>query len=122
MRSGIDIYNKKGIDSYGNEGCPILCEKVEYGTTMTKFGKNSMIYENKTMIYARYASPKVKIEEEYTLMGANAIISATGGSLGLFLGLSCYGVAWNILETIETACNSIIASWRKIKIKIRVGE
>ena len=89
---------------------------------MSRLGENYVVFENQTHLSVRYASPKVKIEKEFTLMGVNAIISATGGSLGLFLGLSCYGVAWNILETIETACNSIIASWRKIKIKIRVGE
>ena len=50
-------------------------------------------------------------------MGLNAIISATGGSLGLFLGLSCYGVAWKVLEKVETAYNSIIALWRKKKAK-----
>lgn len=55
-----------------------------------------------------YASPKVKIEEEYTLMGTTAIISATGGSLGLFLGFSCYGAVWNIIEMVETIFNSIL--------------
>ena len=118
VRSGIDIYNKMAT---GDEGCPILCEKVEYGTTMTKFGKNSMINENKTMLYARYASPKVKIEEEYTLMGANAIISATGGSLGLFLGLSCYGAVWTVFETVEAACNHILSLLRLKKAKARNG-
>ena len=34
-------------------------------------------------------------------MGVNAIISATGGSLGLFLGLSCYGVVWKLFEWLE---------------------
>ena len=54
-----------------------------------------------------YESPKVKIEEEYTLMGTTAIISATGGSLGLFLGFSCYGAVWNIFGMVETIFNSI---------------
>ena len=41
-------------------------------------------------------------------MGVNAIISATGGSLGLFLGLSCYGVAWKVLETLKCAFKSLV--------------
>ena len=68
------------------------------------------------MFYAGYASPKVKIEEEYTLMGTNAIISATGGSLGLFLGFSCYGAIWNIFEFLKKAFNFIFPSnWKKAK-------
>ena len=85
---------------------------------MSKLGKNSLGmpgYEDKTLLYAKYASPKVKIEEEYTLMGATAIISATGGSLGLFLGFSCYGAIWNIFEMIEPVFNSIFISGSKKK-------
>ena len=84
----------------------------------TKYGDNYMDRWNKTMqdrrfIYSKYSTPKINIEKEYTIMGVNAIISATGGSLGLFLGLSCYGVAWNILERVGAACKSVLACWKK---------
>ena len=61
-------------------------------------GENAMshTYKTQTMFFASYSSHKVKIEEEYTLMGTNAIISATGGSLGLFLGFSCYGTIMSV--------------------------
>ena len=36
-------------------------------------------------------------------MDAGAIISATGGSLGLFLGISCFGVAWDVSNFIGAA-------------------
>ena len=65
------------------------------------------------MFYAGYASPKVKIEEEYTLMGTNAIISATGGSLGLFLGFSCYGAIWNIFEMLKKILTFFNSSHRR---------
>ena len=94
-----------------------MCKNVEYHITLSRLGENFRFGENTTSLFVGYASSKIKIEEEYTLMGVNAIISATGGSLGLFLGLSCYGVAWNILEAVETACNSLIASLRKKKVK-----
>ena len=71
---------------------------------------------NTTTIYTKYSSPKINIEKEYTIMGVNAIISATGGSLGLFLGLSCYGVAWSILERVGAASKYVLAWWRKKKI------
>ena len=96
-----------------------MCEKVEYHIRTPTSGKNWMEIENKTTLWVFYATPKIKIEEEYTLMGANAIISATGGSLGLFLGLSCYGIAWNILEKVEAAYDFIASLRRKKKEESR---
>ena len=90
--------------------CPTLCENIEYDIRLSKLGKNSKAasYWNGTLFYATYASPKVKIEEEYILMGTNAIISATGGSLGLFLGFSCFGAIWSIFEMLKKVSNSIL--------------
>ena len=96
------------LDDHAKRACPDLCHKVEYGIALSKFGDNYKADQNKTTLSVRYASPQVKIEEEYQLMGVNAIISATGGSLGLFLGLSCYGVAWKVLGTLESAFKSIV--------------
>ena len=79
-------------------------------------GVNSMTAMDKPELYGifvKYGRPKTKIEEEYTLMGANAIISAAGGSLGLFLGFSCYGAIWNIFESAETVFSHIILFFRK---------
>ena len=104
--------------------CPTLCENIEYDIRLTKMGKNSMtapLFWNGTVLYARYASAKVKIEEEYTLMGTNAIISATGGSLGLFLGFSCFGAIWNIFEMLKKVLNSILPSQKKKKAKAGNG-
>ena len=47
--------------------------------------------------------PFVTVEEEYRLFDTVAIISATGGSLGLFLGLSGYSVIWTGFEWLEAA-------------------
>ena len=97
------------IDTEIQVGCPILCENVEYHLRLSKMGRNLVSFEgykNSTIFFAKYNTPKVKIEEEYTLMGVNAIISATGGSLGLFLGLSCYGVVWKLVKMLEGTCHS----------------
>ena len=91
-------------------GCPILCKNEEYHIRYFRVGQNLASSENainKTMVFAKFNTPRIKIEEEYTLMGTNAIISATGGSLGLFLGLSCYGVVWKLIEMLERATNSL---------------
>ena len=105
------------LNNHINEDCPVLCDNIKYDSRLSKLGENSLGDKesiNKTTLYAYYAGPNVKIEEEYTLMGTTAIISATGGSLGLFLGFSCYGAVWNIIEMVETIFNSILkfGGWR----------
>ena len=100
-----------------------MCENIIYDIKLSKMGENSaflMEDENNTLLYT-YASPKVKIEEEYTLMGTTAIISAAGGSLGLFLGFSCYGAIWHILDMLERVYNSIFSSHKQTKAKARNG-
>ena len=76
---------------------------------------------NKTILYVMHASPKVKIEEEYMLMGTIAMISATGGSLGLFLGFSCYGAIWNIVEMTETLFRSLLGGKKRGKTFVNSG-
>ena len=108
------------IQRYSTEDCPDLCDNILYDIRLSKLGKNALsnkAHADKTILYVMYASPKVKIEQEYTLMGATAIISATGGSLGLFLGFSCYGAIWNIFEMLETIFNSFFSSGREKKVK-----
>ena len=103
------------IQLYANNHCQNPCEYIQYDIKIPKLGKNSMTtsFPNQTMFFARYSSPKVKTEEEYTIMGTNAIISATGGSLGLFLGFSCFGAIWSIFEVLKKAYNSTFTSNRK---------
>ena len=106
----------KHIFNHSELGCPILCENIVYDKRYSKMGKNSLgnkDHPDKSVLYVVYNSPKVKIEEEYTLMGLTAIISATGGSLGLFLGFSCYGAIWSIFEVLETVFNSILKSGKR---------
>ena len=97
------------LESDKEIGCPIMCENIEYQITNQKLGKNirlgNQLYNNKTFFFAKKNSNIVKIEEQYTLMGPSAIISATGGSLGLFLGLSCYGIVWKLFKGVEATYN-----------------
>ena len=91
------------IEQPQHTGCPKMCENMKFQITNPKLGQNLRWKANKTVLLAKMNSPWVTIEEEYRLMGVNAIISATGGSLGLFLGLSCYGVVWKLCEWLEAA-------------------
>ena len=45
-----------------------------------------------------YGETEVRVKEEFLIYDLNAIVAAIGGSLGLFLGFSCYEVARGGLE------------------------
>ena len=84
-------------------GCPQRCYLNSFSLTKSNLGTNSKGHINKTSLWAQYNLPLVTVEEEYRLFDTVAIISATGGSLGLFLGLSCYNVIWTGFEWLEAA-------------------
>ena len=84
-------------------GCPRRCNHMKFSFTNSNLGTNTNGLENKTFLWAQFNLPYATIEEEYRLFDTVAIISATGGSLGLFLGLSCYSVIWTGFEWLEAA-------------------
>ena len=57
----------------------------------------------RTTFWPMFNLPYVTVEEEYRLFDTVDIIASTGGSLGLFLGLSCFGVIWRAFEWLEAA-------------------
>ena len=79
------------------------CNVNHFSLSNIAVGTNTHYVENKTSLWAQFNRPFVVIEEEYRLFDTVAIISATGGSLGLFLGLSCYSVIWTGFEWLEAA-------------------
>ena len=91
-------------------GCPTPCNTHEYRLTKSSLGTNTNVYRGKMTLFPFYNLPKIKIEEEYTLMDAAAIITATGGSLSLFVGLSCYGFVWRTFEWLEGSYRSRVSS------------
>lgn len=88
-------------------GCPSPCLYVEYSLTRSLMGTSTCVDMNRTSFWPYYSEGSIKIQEEYRLMDLGAIISATGGSLGLFLGFSCYGMAWDLLGWLETLCDAV---------------
>jgi hypothetical protein len=50
--------------------------------------------------YISYSGDLEIISQEFFLYDANAIISAVGGGLGMFLGVSCLGVITNIFRIL----------------------
>ena len=59
--------------------------------------------ENTSEIYIQWEDININVQEEYELMDLNAILSAVGGSLGLFLGFSCLQVLLQLLQKLEEA-------------------
>ena len=82
-------------------GCPVPCTKVQFNVEASNIAFNACYRSGKAFAWFYFPSSKVKVEEEYELMDLGAVISATGGSLGLFLGLSCYGVAWDVILKLK---------------------
>ncbi len=64
-------------------------------------GRNSCPSRDRCNFYAYFNSNTVKVETEYRLMDTAAMISATGGSLGLFLGFSVYGEVLEICNYVK---------------------
>ena len=88
--------------------CPKRCSHEQFSFTKVNFGTNTREEANKTKLWAKFNLPHVTIEEEYRLFDTVAIISATGGSLGLFLGLSCYSMIWTGFEWIEKSISRLM--------------
>ena len=65
----------------------------------------SIIYqpgmENITEIFLQWKDSSVTTYEEYQLMDFNAIVSAVGGSLGIFLGFSCLQLLLQLVQKFE---------------------
>ena len=95
------------VAEYQKLGCPMRCHHVKFHYTKSNMGTKTHVIENKTSFWPTFNHPYVTIEEEYRLFDTIAIISATGGSLGLFLGLSCYNVIWTAFEWVEALYHRI---------------
>ncbi len=80
-----------------------------YSTQTSALAINASYNASFAGFWLYYGDGHVKVEEEYRLMDFPAIVSATGGSLGLFLGLSCYGVAWEAVLSL----NHFLRAWLK---------
>ena len=86
-----------------NKICSKRCFHEKFSFTKVTQGTNLISVVNKTSFWAQFNHPYVTIKEEYLLFDTVAIISATGGSLGLFLGLSCYSTILTGFEWLEEA-------------------
>ncbi len=78
-------------------GCLRPCRSVDYAL---KFTDNGYFDYSSAVVWFEVWSTDVAVTEEYLIVDLNDILSAVGGSLGLFLGFSC-------LEAVRAAARWI---------------
>ncbi len=82
------------------------CAHTDYGLDVLRFpqhaGKSGGVRSTTLWIY--YASDLVKEAQEYALMDWSDLLSALGGTLGLFLGLSIYTMGRGAMDTVAECC------------------
>ncbi len=69
-------------------GCAMPCKKTTYEVRIKEEPPSLLVAANGAQVYLQ-ASMQVEHREEVLLYDFNNIVSALGGSLGLFLGFSC---------------------------------
>ena len=75
-------------------GCRMPCDIVSFRTAKVTDQYDGMTFK------VNYADTRVVMKEEFLSHDLNSIISAVGGSLGLFLGFSCFGCLTKIFGII----------------------
>ncbi len=84
-----DIY--RALENPELTGCPRSCRQVSYRPDLTVQPSSLHSNHGQTGLFV-YMSNNVETVEEYLLFDASEIVTAVGGSLGLFLGFSCLSV------------------------------
>ena len=58
--------------------------------------------DEKISFYLYFKEIEYELKEEYILFDSNAIVASIGGSLGMFLGVSCLGLGSMLLRQLKT--------------------
>lgn len=87
------------VDDVENNGCKKQCTRNSYTAKESKLATAGDENED-YYLWFLYSSAFIKESREYTLMDFPNIVSAIGGSLGLFLGFSCYGILWDAVDRL----------------------
>ena len=79
--------------------CPRSCSETRYEIQSYE---DTITYQglNTSTLYFFYQTTAYEVQEEYLLYDFNSIIASVGGSLGLFLGFSCFQIARTSLKRL----------------------
>ena len=61
---------------------------------------------NESFIWFKYSTNQVEVKEEIPLLGIETLIGSIGGSLGLFLGFSCYDYISRMIGLLTKSLHS----------------
>ncbi len=93
------VYSQQ--DQASRTKCPLSC--------LVEFNEVKVIQDatrsigTKSDVYVFYRTTLVKTDTEYVLYDASTIVAAVGGSLGLFLGFSC----WQCVSALPEAFHAV---------------
>ncbi len=90
------------LSTYEKAACLPECEQITYAATH----RNILMADNRkeVTVSLAFASMEVEVQEEVLIFDFNAILSAVGGSLGLFIGFSFLDFLSYIFEFIMVRC------------------
>ncbi len=89
-------------------GCLNPCHYWTYAVTTNLFSSRvarslSGSTTPYTVMWFTYLSNMVEEHEEYEVYDFSGIVAALGGSLGLFLGFSCFSCLWAVCDSVANS-------------------
>ena len=81
--------------------CPHSCRFTTYQIHQRRDIVRWDYHPNYTEIGFFYEDTNVAISSEYVLYDFNAIVTSVGGSLGLFLGFSCWQFICKLIDVFD---------------------
>ena len=82
------------------------CQRLTYEIDVERYAPNSVYNEGDSRdLYVFYSTNRERIVTEAKMMSGNNLLSAVGGGLGLFLGLSVIAVVNFVLDRLSGVVN-----------------
>ncbi len=78
--------------------CSEMCDVTRYHTNMAEYHRNIMPENEGLLLFCFYATMSVDHKTEKYIYGFETALVAVGGSMGLFLGLSCMSIILSLIE------------------------
>ena len=92
----------RNVDATSVTKCLPSCHKLVYQMSQYRFPKSFWSYPNETYFFLSFETLEMESHEEYLIFNLSSIVSAVGGSLGLFLGFSFLGVIEGLMARLAS--------------------